>query len=203
MPDSDHELADESFLNEKGPDRRCLVTGSVLPKEAMLRFVMSPDGGVAFDVRESLPGRGAWVVSSRGCVVEACRKQVFSKGFKRKLKVDDALPDKVRALLEAQFLAQLGLARRTGNLYLGADQVQPLVAKHQVGLLVIASDVAPAQRSKWPEASELNAPLVELIDRNALSRAVGGENTVYLAVKSSIVPALAKAAKRLIAYENA
>lgn len=203
MPDSDHECADETFFDEKGPDRRCLVTGSVLPKEVMLRFVMSPDGGVVFDVRENLPGRGAWVVSNRKQVQEACKRQVFSKGFKRKLKVDEELPDKVRTLLEAQFLAQLGLARRTGNLYLGADQVQPLVAKQQVGLLVIASDVASAQRGKWPKADELNAPLVELIDRNALSQAVGGENTVYLAVKSSIVPALTKAAKRLVAYESA
>jgi predicted RNA-binding protein YlxR (DUF448 family) len=194
---------DDELPPENGPDRRCLVTGAVLPKEAMLRFVMSPGGEVVFDVRENLPGRGAWVVCQRGVVAQACERQVFAKGFRRKLKVDEALVDKVRGQLEAQFLAQLGLARRTGALCLGADQVQPLVAKNQLGLLVIASDVAPAQRSKWPNASELKAPLVELIGRDALSRAVGGENTVYLAVKSSIVPALAKAAKRLIAYETA
>ncbi|NBT33389.1 MAG: DUF448 domain-containing protein, partial [Rhodobacteraceae bacterium] len=39
------------------PERRCIVTGEVQPKQGLIRFVVGPDGTVVPDIMEKLPGR--------------------------------------------------------------------------------------------------------------------------------------------------
>ena len=41
------------------PERTCIVTREVGPPDAMIRFVVGPDGVVVPDLRHRLPGRGA------------------------------------------------------------------------------------------------------------------------------------------------
>jgi hypothetical protein len=43
---------------ERGPQRRCVATGRVADKDALLRFVVAPAGQLVPDLQQRLPGRG-------------------------------------------------------------------------------------------------------------------------------------------------
>jgi uncharacterized protein len=53
---------------ETGPLRRCVVTRERLPKERMLRFVVSPERVLIPDLAGKLPGRGIWLSASRDVI---------------------------------------------------------------------------------------------------------------------------------------
>src|SRR5437870_12059149 len=57
------EEADDEALGESL--RRCVVTRAVLPKAALVRFVVGPTGEIVPDVAARLPGRGLWVKAER------------------------------------------------------------------------------------------------------------------------------------------
>ena len=62
----------------KPRERRCLVTGEVRPKAALVRFVVSPDGAIVPDIAERLPGRGLWLTARRDIVAAAVAKRLFA-----------------------------------------------------------------------------------------------------------------------------
>ena len=61
-----------------GPLRRCIVTRQVLPKEALLRFVIDPAGAVVPDGAGKLPGRGLWVKAERAALMVRVRDAGFA-----------------------------------------------------------------------------------------------------------------------------
>ena len=70
---------------ETGPERRCLATGAVRPKAALIRFVLGPEGRIVPDVAGNLPGRGLWLTARRDIVPivrndENLRSVVFVRG---------------------------------------------------------------------------------------------------------------------------
>ena len=113
-------------LGHDEPFRMCVVCrASKVPAE-LLRFARSVDGAVGFDVAARLPGRGAWVCASKACLDKATdpKHGGFQRSFDAAVVFDGpALRDQVRALLNADVLARLGLLRRQGDLVLGRDEV--------------------------------------------------------------------------------
>ena len=167
--------------------RRCAVTGAVLPKESLLRFVLAPDGGVLPDVLGKLPGRGIWVTPQRGLVEKACRKNMFARSAKQPVRVDLDLPDRVVDLMRQRCLQLLGLAKRGGSLVAGFDQVRGWLRAGQCAVLVQASDAAEDGRAKLRRLAatrEPPVPVVELFNVEDLQGAVGRTNTVHIAVAS-------------------
>ena len=79
--------------------RMCAVTRQVRPIDELIRFVLSPQGDVVADLKRKLPGRGLWVSASRQTVAEAARRNQFSKGFKRDVRVTATLAADTEALL--------------------------------------------------------------------------------------------------------
>jgi predicted RNA-binding protein YlxR (DUF448 family) len=45
-------------------ERTCIVTRAAAPVDALIRFVVAPDGQVVPDFRRRLPGRGLWVTAN-------------------------------------------------------------------------------------------------------------------------------------------
>ncbi|HEV2473083.1 MAG TPA: YlxR family protein, partial [Chthonomonadales bacterium] len=68
------------------PIRTCVACRQTDLKRELLRVVRLPEGGVEYDARGKLSGRGAYVCRSVECVT-AARKQ---KRFQRALKIADA-----------------------------------------------------------------------------------------------------------------
>ena len=104
-------------------ERRCIVTGEVLPEEALIRFVADPDGCVVPDIAATLPGRGIWVSAQREVLETAVAKNQFSRAAKAPLTAPADLADRVERQLVRRLLDDLGLARRAGLLVLGFDNV--------------------------------------------------------------------------------
>ena len=167
--------------------RRCAVTGAVLPKDSLLRFAVTPDGGISPDISGKLPGRGVWLTPRRDLVVKACRKNVFARSARRPVRIEPDLPDRVAMLMRQRSLQLLGLAKRGGLLTVGFEKVRGSLRSGKCAVLVQASDAAEDGRRKLRRlaaALKPPVPVVELFDVEALQGAVGRSNTVHIAVAS-------------------
>src|SRR5580765_5161387 len=91
-------------------ERRCIVTGDVLPEARLLRFVLGPGGAVVPDVEAKLPGRGIWIRAERAVIAQAVAKRLFAKAAKAPATADADLPERAEARLVERMLAHLGLA---------------------------------------------------------------------------------------------
>ena len=178
-------------MREKTAERRCLVSGEVLPKVALLRFVVSPDGVLVADLEWSLPGRGMWVRPS--LLREAIGRCLFSRAHGGAVRVPEEFLDSLERLLRARAMNCLGLARRAGQAVTGFDQVRDVLSQGRGGSVVAARDGALGGRNKIRRAAA-RVPVVEVFDGTELSAAMGKENVVHVLV------APGKFAQQIIRY---
>ena len=168
-------------------ERRCIVTGEVLPEARLLRFVIAPDGTVVPDVEAKLPGRGLWVTAARMAIGKAAAKNLFAKAAKEPAKAGTDLADKAESRLVERMLALIGLARRAGELFLGFDQVEKaLRGPNPPPLIVEAAEAAPDGRRKLQAAATAKGHVpfvVGALSSAELSLALGRENVVHAALK--------------------
>ena len=197
--------AETSFTTIPAPDgdtpspttRRCIATGEVRPKTALVRFVVSPEGRIVPDLAERLPGRGLWLTARRDIVTTAVAKRLFARAARRPVLVEDALADRVEALLVARCRDLVGLARRAGEATAGFVRVERLLASGEAGLLLAARDGAADGRAKLrglapdlPERAPLSAA--------ELGAAFGREAAVHAALRrGTLAVALARELDRL------
>ncbi|MEJ1967733.1 MAG: RNA-binding protein [Rhizomicrobium sp.] len=169
-------------------DRRCIVSGEVLPDDKLVRFVVSPDGEVTPDVAASLPGRGIWVGAAAATLGIAVKKNLFAKAARAQVKVAPDLVARVEGLLVARMQADLGLARRSGVLLTGFDSVtRAIQSDAPPALLVEARDGAPDGKRKVfaaAHALRLKIETVACLTSAEISVAVGRENVIHAALKS-------------------
>jgi uncharacterized protein len=177
------ELADDLATRE----RRCIVTGEILPDSERVRFVADPDGNIIPDIAGDLPGRGMWVKADRKTVARAVAKNHFSRAAKAPVKVGADLADRVEALLVRRMVGDLGIARKSGALVLGFDNVlRALSERAPPALLVEASDGAADGRRKLQNSAAshgVKAGLIDCLSRAELGLALGRENVIHAAVK--------------------
>jgi predicted RNA-binding protein YlxR (DUF448 family) len=166
-------------------ERRDIVSGQVMPEEALIRFVASPDGVVTPDLARKLPGRGMWVAASRDAVDTAAKKNLFARSAKAKLSAPVDLADQVESLLRRRILDGLGLARRAGDLILGFEKVRDCVANGRAAWLIEASDAAADGRRKVLQAahrSPVKPRVLGVFTSDELGLALGGDNVIHLAL---------------------
>lgn len=130
------------------PLRQCAATRERMPQAQMVRFARAPDGTVAPDIAQRLPGRGLWIEARRASVDQAIKIGAFSRGFKQQSKPDPELANLVETLLVKRLQNQLGLAKKAGKVILGFDQVRASLRKQRPGTLLAASDSAEDGRNK-------------------------------------------------------
>ncbi|HSM97172.1 MAG TPA: RNA-binding protein, partial [Rhizomicrobium sp.] len=169
-------------------ERRCIVTGEVRDETQLIRFVVSPDGEVVPDVAAKLPGRGIWVSADRKALEQAIAKNLFSKAAKANVKVSAGLADLVGKQIVQRMIGDLGMARRSGALVTGFDNVaRALDGKPAPGLLIEASDGAADGRRKLlgiAKARGLDLPILDSLSSAELSLALGKENVIHAALKA-------------------
>lgn len=175
----------QSGSHKKPAERTCLVSGDILPKAGLLRFVVGPGDVLVADLDGNLPGRGMWVRPQRVLLEEALKRRVFSREHGGAVNVPDGFLDQMESLLRAKSLNLLGLARRAGQVVTGFDQVSGTLAKGKAGAVLAAMDGAEDGRRKIRgkmSASEGQVALIENFTGAELSRAVGKENMVHVLV---------------------
>lgn len=176
-----------------GPLRHCIASGEALPKEALLRFVVGPDGSIVPDLAGTLPGRGIWVRADRAALEIAIKRKAFARAARQQVFVAPDLADEVARQIRAAALNILGLARRSGVVVTGFEKVREAQAAD--GALM---QVTAAGRGGTSRRLETFAQFTS----EELSQALGRENVVHVALrKSPIADRFTAACERLAGFE--
>ncbi len=126
----------------RGVERLCVVTRTVRPVADMIRFVVGPDGEAVPDLKHKLPGRGVWVTASQDALGEAIKRKVFSRGFKRDVRLPADLLSRTERLLEQAALDALAIAGKAGLVAAGFVKVEKALAQGEVVALLHAVEAA-------------------------------------------------------------
>jgi predicted RNA-binding protein YlxR (DUF448 family) len=169
-------------------ERRCIVTGEVRDEAHLIRFAVSPDGEIVPDVAAKLPGRGIWVTADRAVLERAIAKNFFAKAAKANVKVSPALADLVEKQIVQRMLGDLGLAKRSGALILGFDNVtRALQESGPSPVLIEAADGSADGKRKLyavAHARGIRPAVVDGLSAAEMSLALGKENVIHAALKA-------------------
>ena len=199
---------DEKSSRADARERRDIVSGEVMPENRIIRFAFAPDGSVVPDVAAKLPGRGAWVAATRAAVNTAVEKKLFGRAAKANVTADSDLAARTEAALLARMIGDLGLARRSGGLVLGFDNVlRQLEGPKPPKALIEALDGSKDGKRKLYAAAhrlELDCPVIETLTSAELGLALGRENVIHAAVQpGGLANRLTLDAERLSGFRKA
>ncbi len=173
--------------DDNARERRDIVSGEVMPENRLLRFVADPDGIVVPDAAAKLPGRGLWVEASRKAVDKAVEKKLFSRAAKAPVSAAADLSARAEKALVARMLGDLGIARRSGALVLGFDNVlRTLEGAKPPKVLIEAFDgSSDGKRKLYAAAHRLGLPceVIQCLTSAELGLALGRENVIHAAVQ--------------------
>tara|TARA_R110002020_G_scaffold67207_3_gene176737 strand:- start:1414 stop:2106 length:693 start_codon:yes stop_codon:yes gene_type:complete len=149
-------MTPEEETEEFGPDRRghksrerkCLALNEVRDPADMIRFVRDPENNVVPDITGKLPGRGVWVSADLENLKKAIKSGAFPRGFKSKVTVPNDMVGLVEDGLKRSVLGLLSMAKKSGRIALGFDQVIALARDGSLGLRIEAQDGAADGRGK-------------------------------------------------------
>jgi len=188
---ADPELDNGPRTNRSATERMCAVTRTVRPIDELIRFVVAPQGAVIPDLKRKLPGRGLWISASRQTVAEAVRRNQFSKGFKREVRVTPTLAADTEALLVRGVIEALAMAAKAGQVVSGFSKVEGALQQGQTEALIHASDGAADGIRKLDAILRQNAgnrdesrefPVVTALTSEQLDLALGRSNVIHAAV---------------------
>jgi predicted RNA-binding protein YlxR (DUF448 family) len=188
---ADPDLDDGPRTNRSATTRMCAVTREVRPIDELIRFVVSPQGEVIPDLKRKLPGRGLWVSVSHRAVAEAVRRNQFSKGFKRDVRVSPALAADTESLLVRGAIEALAMAAKAGQVVSGFSKVEGALEQGQAQALIHASDGAADGIRKLDAAARQNSgnnqesrefPIVTALTSAQLDLALGRSNVIHAAL---------------------
>jgi predicted RNA-binding protein YlxR (DUF448 family) len=170
-----------------GRERRDIVSGEVMPENRLIRFVADPDAVIVPDVAAKLPGRGIWVEATTASIARAVEKKLFARAAKAQVTATADLGARVEKALVTRMLGDLGLARRSGQLLLGFDNVlRGLQSAKPPKALIEAFDGSKDGKRKLYAAAhrmELNCVVIETLTSAELGLALGRENVIHAAVQ--------------------
>ncbi len=168
-------------------ERTCVVTRQTLPVEALIRFVVAPDGTVVADLRRRLPGRGVWVTADADHVATAERKGLLTRAFDGPARVEPGLAGRVEGLLRAAAVGALALARKAGTLVGGYTKVEAALSQGSAVGLIHAAEAGADGVAKLDSAArrrfgEDGLAIIRLLTAEDLDLAFGRTNVIHAAL---------------------
>lgn len=165
------------------PERSCLGCRRTAPKQELLRFVLAPDRSVVPDPQAKLPGRGAYTCCRKSCLLDAIKRNQFSRSFKGPVTVaaGPALVQVLAGIFEERVASYIALANKAGKVVSGSDMVEDAVRKRSVGIVMVAADASDdiaqkilrlAQRSQIPAYKVLTRDRIGALTGKGLRTAV-------------------------------
>jgi predicted RNA-binding protein YlxR (DUF448 family) len=212
-----HKMEEEEHgePRDESRERRDIVSGEILPEHRLIRFVAAPDGQIVPDVAAKLPGRGLWVEATRKSIAIAVQKKLFARAAKAtgggaakiNISAGGDLADRAEKALVTRMLGDLGLARRSGALVMGFDNVmRALDSAKPPTLLIEAADGSGDGKRKLYNAAYargLKPFVAEGLVSAELGLALGRENVIHAAVQpGGLAERLTLDAQRLGALRN-
>ena len=183
-----------------------MARSEVRDPTVMIRFVVGPENTVYPDILGKLPGRGVWVSATREDLETASQKGGFKRGFKSSVKVPSDLTHQVEAGLRKQTLSLIGMAKKSGKLFMGFDQVMMAARGESLGWRIEARDGAEGARGKIRALSKAMAHEMELklprvigcFNSAELGAVLGRDALIHCAVpQGRIAKSLGQSARRL------
>ena len=190
-----------------GPDeplteRMCIVTRAVLDEDELIRFVRSPDGHAVPDLQRKLPGRGVWVSLSRERVLEAVKKNLFSRGFGAETRAAPELAETIGDLLKKMALSYFSLAKKAGLAVAGNSKVEEMVSKNLAQIIIHALEAAPDGRRKIDKLAAPDVKMINIFHVDELDLAFGRSNVIHAAVgRGRLAEKLLLAVQRIERYD--
>ncbi len=166
---------------DRAPTRRCIATRRVLPKAALVRFVVAPDGTVTPDLAGDLPGRGLWVTADRTALAQAVKRNLFARAAKAPVRVPADLAERTATLLRQRCLHLIGLARRAGQAVAGYEKVRGWLAAGRTAVLLAASDGAADGRTRLARLAD-GVPILTVFTAAELGEVFGRDIAVHAAL---------------------
>lgn len=168
-------------------ERTCIVDRQSKPVDALIRFVVAPDGTVVPDLRRRLPGRGVWVTADADHVARAEAKGRLARAFEGPARVEPGLADRVDRLLMDAALGALSLARKAGSLVSGFAKVEAAIGRDDVAALIHAADASDDGVGKLDQAArrrhgEKAPPSVRIFTSGQLNLAFARTNVIHAAL---------------------
>lgn len=189
------------MTTETRPERTCVGCRQRDGRDALLRFVLGPDGRPVADVPRRLPGRGVSVHPRRSCLVAAARRGGFARGFRRRVEADtDDLVAQAVAQYRRRVEGLLTAARRSGSIALGTEAVRAELRRRAPALLLVAEDAAGRREELERTAERLGERCVVFGNKTDLGRLLGRDEVGVLAITDrGIAEEVARAAAAISA----
>lgn len=205
------------------PERRCLVSGEVRPRAALMRFVVGPDDVVVPDLDNRLPGRGLWLLPRRDIVAQACAGRAFARGARRAVSpMTGPEGESLEAFVEAELFRRavnaLTMARKAGEYVSGFEKVRGALTglagpeKSKAGLriagpaaLLCACDAGADGRQKVAQLADHVSEVerIDVFDAATLGQVAGRERSVHgLVLPGGAARQVCDAANRLVTYRG-
>lgn len=164
---------------EHGVERKCIVTGKVVDKDNLLRFV-ALEGCLVPDFRKKFAGKGIYVTNSRAMLQAASEKKLFSKAVRKNLAGEDKICEIVENMMHNRGLEFLNLARKAGALVFGFEKVREQLVRGNVEFVLEASDAGADGKNKIASLCK-NVPVFSFYTIEELDKATNRVNTVHAA----------------------
>ena len=164
----------------------CVGCRESVDPTAMLRLVTdSGEGRPLIDLRQRLPGRGAYLHLRRKCVVDALKAKRLQRALGASVSVDSAEEffDRMKEAAQKRVLERLSLARRAGGVAVGIEPVRRALRLDTVLLVCISTDAAQGTRNQIGEnCRRKTIPLCSYFSGAELAQAVGEDFVSVVAV---------------------
>lgn len=161
--------------------RQCIVTREALPKDALIRFCLSPDRIVTPDLSCKLPGRGLWVKAELSIVAQAAVKGVFSRAAKTQVVVPADLAAQVEKQLRLRALQALSMARKAGLLVAGYEKIRKVLQQHEAIALIHAQEAAEDGMAGL-NAKAQAVEIIHCFTKSELNQVCARDNAVHVAL---------------------
>jgi hypothetical protein len=183
-------------------ERTCVGCRQVADREALVRFAIRVDDGVAVivpDVQRKLGGRGASAHSTAACIEAGVKRGGFAKAASARVTTDAAT---LVAMLDGQLVQRakgllLGAIRSRGA-YLGADATETAIGQRRVVGLVLAHDASARTAGVAQSIARLGGRAILMMTKAELGALVGRDEVAVIGIgDEGIAGALAQVAEQL------
>lgn len=181
-------LIESALDNVHGfPVRTCILKRERKDKPSLLRFVLSPENKVVPDIKERLPGRGAWVSAKKVAVEDAVKRRAFQRAFKKPVSAEPTLALQVEELLKRSAIDYLSIANKAGLVVTGFAKVEAAIQRGQIVILLHASSAAAdgvaKLDGKFAKSGINHIPPKNYLTSPEISLAMGSVNVIHAGLK--------------------
>ncbi|MBR7158384.1 MAG: DUF448 domain-containing protein [Alphaproteobacteria bacterium] len=164
--------------------RKCLISGDLLPRERMIRFVLGPENLLTPDIEAKLPGKGFWLNARRDIVETALlSKRWFTKAARHDVVIPEDLLTILDNLLGQRCKNLLGIAKKSGKVVAGFEKVEAALGKGKVQTLLFAADGADGSLAKLKNLPE-GMKIMRDLTAEEQGEALGRSNCVFVGLYS-------------------